>query len=116
MIKDYYRVLNVSPAATKQAIRKSYRELAARFHPDKNQSKSAEERFKQIAEAYNVLSNEIKRKEYDQSRKVVDRNSFQTHSSHAKQNTPPKERGKTFSSKRIFRCFYCYGINFGRSP
>ncbi|MDE0151797.1 MAG: DnaJ domain-containing protein [Bdellovibrionales bacterium] len=75
-MKDYYRILNVSPASTKQAIRKSYRKLAGQFHPDKNQSAEAEEKFKQISEAYNVLSNEERRKEYDQSRKVVHMDSF----------------------------------------
>ncbi len=68
-MKDYYHILNVSPASSKQAIRKSYRSLAGQFHPDKNKSASAEEKFKQIAEAYHVLSNDKKRKEYDQSRK-----------------------------------------------
>ena len=99
-MKDYYRILNVSSASTKQAIRKSYRKLASQFHPDKNQSDEAEEKFKQISEAYNVLSNEERRKEYDQSRKVVHMDSFQSDSFNAKQkmdhhkknqSPPPKE-------------------------
>ena len=87
-MKDYYRILNVSPASTKQAIRKSYRKLASQFHPDKNQSDEAEEKFKQISEAYNILSNEKRRKEYDQSRKVVHMDSFQSHSSFSKTQKP----------------------------
>ncbi len=94
-MKDYYRILNVSPASTKQAIRKSYRKLASQFHPDKNQSDEAEEKFKQISEAYNVLSNEGKRKEYDQSRKVLHTDSFQAHSFHAKQNTTQNRKTKS---------------------
>jgi len=86
-MKDYYRILNVSPASTKKAIRKSYRKLASQFHPDKNQSDEEDEKFKQISEAYNVLSNEEKRKTYDQSRKVVHAGAFQSHSFDVKQKT-----------------------------
>ena len=90
-MKDYYQILNVSPSASKQAIRKSYRELASRYHPDKNQSTSAEERFKEIATAYHILSDEKKRKEYDQSRKNVHNiNSFQKDVFNTKSNTKKK--------------------------
>ena len=91
-MKDYYLILNISPASTKQAIRKSYRKLASQFHPDKNKSDEAEEKFKQISEAYNVLSNEEKRKEYDQSRKVVHMNSFQSRAFHTQKNSVYKEK------------------------
>lgn len=98
-MKDYYHILNVSPASTKQAIRKSYRKLAGQFHPDKNQSDEAEEKFKQISEAYNVLSNTETRKEYDQSRKVVHMHSFskaqktdyKQKAQSASKSPPPKE-------------------------
>ncbi len=65
--RDYYEVLGVSRSATAEDLKKSYRKLAVQFHPDKNPGdKSAEEKFKQIAEAYEVLGDPEKRKMYDQ--------------------------------------------------
>jgi len=64
--KDYYEVLGVSKAATKEEIKKAYRKQALKFHPDKNPGdKKAEENFKEAAEAYEVLSNEEKKSRYD---------------------------------------------------
>ena len=53
--RDYYEILGVSRDATKQEIKKAYRKLALKYHPDKNPSKEAEEKFKEISEAYAVL-------------------------------------------------------------
>ncbi len=65
--KDYYAVLGVDRKATPEAIRKAYRHLARKFHPDVNPgNKGAEEKFKQLSEAYEVLSDEKKRPIYDQ--------------------------------------------------
>jgi DnaJ-class molecular chaperone len=65
--KDYYDVLGTSKAATEDDIRKAYRTLARKYHPDVNPGdKSAEDRFKEINEAYEVLSDPEKRKRYDQ--------------------------------------------------
>jgi len=67
--KDYYKILGVSKDASTEEIKKAYRKLAQKYHPDKNpNNKEAEERFKEIAEAYEVLSNEEKRKQYDAGR------------------------------------------------
>lgn len=66
MAKDYYQVLGVKKGATPDEIKKAYRKLAVKYHPDKNpDDKAAEEKFKEISEAYAVLSDAEKRKEYD---------------------------------------------------
>lgn len=65
--KDYYKILGVSKNATKDEIKKAYRKLAVKYHPDKAKgNKEAEEKFKEINEANEVLSDDEKRKKYDQ--------------------------------------------------
>jgi len=64
--KDYYDILGVSRSASKDAIKDAYRTLAMKYHPDKNKDAGAEERFKEISEAYAVLSDDEKRSTYDQ--------------------------------------------------
>jgi molecular chaperone DnaJ len=69
--KDYYKALGVPKTAKTADIKKAYRELARKYHPDANKGDaSAEERFKEITEAYNVLSDERQRKEYDEARSM----------------------------------------------
>lgn len=69
--KDYYKTLGVPKTAKAADIKKAYRELARKYHPDANRGDaSAEERFKEITEAYNVLSDEKQRKEYDEARSM----------------------------------------------
>ena len=63
--RDYYEVLGVQRSANKEEIKNSYRRLALQYHPDRNKSPGAEERFKEISEAYAVLSDDEKRKRYD---------------------------------------------------
>lgn len=62
---DYYEILGVSRNATKEEIKQAYRKLALKYHPDRNKSPEAEEKFKQISEAYAVLSDDEKRRTYD---------------------------------------------------
>lgn len=63
--KDYYDVLGIKRSASDKEIKKAFRKLAVLYHPDKNKEKGAEEKFREIAEAYEVLSDDDKRKEYD---------------------------------------------------
>ncbi len=66
MESDYYKILGVDKKATSEAIKKAYRKLAVKYHPDKNPgNKEAEEKFKKISEAYAVLSDAEKRNQYD---------------------------------------------------
>ena len=75
---DYYQLLGVGRDASADDIKKAYRKLALKYHPDKakGDKKVAEEKFKQISEAYAVLSNPDKRKEYDQFGSQVFRQKF----------------------------------------
>jgi molecular chaperone DnaJ len=69
--KDYYKTLAVTKTATADDIKKSYRKLARKYHPDANEGDpKAEARFKEISEAYTVLSDEGRRKEYDEARSL----------------------------------------------
>ncbi|HET8856760.1 MAG TPA: molecular chaperone DnaJ [Nitrososphaeraceae archaeon] len=63
--RDYYEVLEISKNASKDEIKNAYRKLALKFHPDRNKSPGAEEKFKEISEAYAVLSDDEKRTRYD---------------------------------------------------
>ena len=68
-LKDYYKTLEVEPVATQQEIKKSFRRLALKFHPDKNAGNPiAEAQFKEIQEAYEILSDPEQRKEYNYKR------------------------------------------------
>ena len=64
--KDYYQILGVARSASEEEIRKAYRRLARKYHPDVSQENNAEERFKEVAEAYEVLRDSEKRAAYDQ--------------------------------------------------
>lgn len=64
-MKNYYKVLGVNNNATQDEIKKKYRQLSKKYHPDKNKEPGAEEKFKEITEAYSIIGDEKKRKQYD---------------------------------------------------
>ncbi len=64
--RDYYDILGVPRSASKDQIKTEYRKLALKYHPDRNKSPDAEEKFKEISEAYAILADEEKRTQYDQ--------------------------------------------------
>ena len=66
MANDYYASLGVSKTASEEEIKKTYKQLAKKYHPDLNKDPGAEAKFKEISEAYAVLSDKQKRSQYDQ--------------------------------------------------
>jgi hypothetical protein len=91
---SYYEILEVNPGATQEEIKKSFRHLALKYHPDKNKnSEESKQKFMKIVEAYEVLSDE-------QARKTYDGNSFQRPSAKPKW-TPPADFGRVYSYEEI---------------
>lgn len=81
--KDYYKSLGVPKNATAPEIKKAYRKLARQYHPDANKSDAkAEEKFKEISEAYDVLSDATRRKEYDEARSLFGSGGFRMPGGH----------------------------------
>jgi len=75
--KDFYKILGVSKTATDKEIKKKYRELAHKLHPDRNAgNKKLEEEFKAVSEAYEILSDSKSRAEYDEARSLFERGGF----------------------------------------
>jgi DnaJ-class molecular chaperone len=68
-MKDYYRIIGLQPAATLTEIKSAYRKKASALHPDRNPSEMAHAQFQELQEAYEVLSDEVKRRGYDDNRR-----------------------------------------------
>jgi molecular chaperone DnaJ len=68
LVKDYYKILEIPVTASQQEIRRSYRKLAHQYHPDKNENTIAEAHFREVIEAYNILSDPMKRDSYNYKR------------------------------------------------
>lgn len=90
--KNYYQILGVDPGASSEHIKKAYRSLALKYHPDRNSSPDAAERFKEITAAYGVLIDERKRREYDLFRQ-----------SSQKTGSDFNNRGFRYTQEDIFR-------------
>lgn len=86
-----YEVLNVKPTASKDEIRKAYRTLARKYHPDANpNNKAAEEKFKQINDAYTILSDDVKKADYDRGQRQQQSQSQTTGRTQATAKARPK--------------------------
>lgn len=96
--RDYYEVLGVPPNATDEQIRRRFRELARKYHPDVNRSPDAEHRFKEITEAYRVLSSPSLRADYDLMRRSAQNARGGTGS--ATTTPPPRSRPSSQQSTR----------------
>ncbi len=92
MAKDYYGVLEISKNATIDEIKKAFRKNALKYHPDKNEAEGAEEKFKLIAEAYDVLSNKAKRDIYDMFGEIGLKGTIEKNSSSERSNSRNKSQ------------------------
>eukprot|EP01083_Nonionella_stella_P160037 522768_1 len=108
--KDYYTILGIKKNATPQEIKKAYRKLAMKWHPDRNLNNKtkAESKFKEIGQAYSILSDETKRKNYDQfgTNKPQNFNGFSNNSNFQQNNFTSNE------AEKIFQQFF---FNFGNN-
>ncbi|XP_016120655.1 dnaJ homolog subfamily B member 12-like, partial [Sinocyclocheilus grahami] len=86
--KNYYEILGMQKDASEDDLKKAYRKLALKFHPDKNHAPGATEAFKAIGNAYAVLSNVEKRRQYDQ---LGPGRSSQTHDTHFQADISPED-------------------------
>jgi len=110
--ENYYKVLGISKSASSQEIKKAYRKLAIKYHPDKNKvnKEVAAEQFKKISEAYGVLSDDEKRKKYDQFGKEGLNNNVHMSQQHA------QEMFSTFFGGRDpFDMFFDDDLNFNNA-
>src|SRR3954469_9436286 len=95
--KDYYAALGVPKTASQAEIKKAYRKLARQHHPDANKGEAAsEEKFKEISEAYDVLSDETKRAEYDEARTLFGGGGFRVPRGSTGGNGVPFDLGDLF--------------------
>jgi molecular chaperone DnaJ len=114
--KDYYDILGVDHSATKDDIKKAYRKLALKYHPDKNKEKGAEEKFKEISEAYAVLYDDEKRKMYDQYGHAGIDQQYTTEDIFRTTDFGDIFRGMGFDFNDIFEQFFGSRTGFSQRP
>lgn len=118
MGKDYYRILGIQRDASDEEVKKAYRKMALRFHPDKNPDAGAEEKFKEIIEAYEVLSDKKKRDTFDRHgeeglRAGGNGASSRTYSSYGYANGDGRAFESDITPEEIFNMFFNGGLGSG---
>jgi hypothetical protein len=115
-VKDFYEVLGVSEQASYDEIKKSYRLLAKRYHPDVSQESDAEERFKEVQQAYATLKDPVERSYYNQVRSEAQRQDNYTpdHDAYRYWQSPPPTR-KSFHRKVLHWAIVLFWFLFGLS-
>ncbi|XP_050314033.1 dnaJ homolog subfamily B member 4-like [Anthonomus grandis grandis] len=122
MGKDYYKILGITKGASEEDIKKAYRKLALKYHPDKNKSAGAEEKFKEVAEAYEILSDKSKREMYDKYGEEGLRSGASSgggdrggnFSSYTYHGDPRATFAQFFGNSSPFSAFFDFGNNGGR--
>jgi len=115
-LNDFYQILGVDPRASQSEIKRAYREVIKKYHPDLNRSRNATEKTQKVTEAYSVLSDAIKKAEYDQIRafkkaRASDASQQQTASGvHPKSSTPPPQESAPPRQEKC-RCQRCGAID-----
>ncbi|EHI97913.1 heat shock protein DnaJ domain protein [Clostridium sp. DL-VIII] len=116
-MKDYYKILNISMKATNDEIKKAFRSLAKKYHPDRNKDdKDTLRKFQEVNEAYEVLSNETSRKKYDDERSKFNR---KTNKDTNNENNNNSRNDKKYQAKgenienlnKYFESFFGFNAN-----
>ncbi len=116
-MKDYYNILNISMEATNDEIKKAFRSLAKKYHPDRNKDdKDALRKFQEVNEAYEVLSNEASRKKYNDERfKFKEKNNKGTNSENNRtdrNNKKYQDKGENIENlNKYFESFFGFNAN-----
>lgn len=118
MGKDYYRILGIHREASDEEVKKAYRKMALRFHPDKNSDTNAEEKFKEIGQAYEVLSDKKKRDTFDRYgeeglKPGGNGASSRTYSSYGYANGDSRAFESDITPEEIFNMFFNGGLASG---
>ena len=115
---DYYQILGVSPKAASSEIKRAYRKLAAKYHPDKHKGNDLEdlarEKLVQINEAYEVLSDETRRADYDRERQFSSRRPYSTPGPSSLE--PVSDLGRTVLRLALVVFAVFFALRFIRSP
>lgn len=104
-IKDFYEILGVAKTANEDELKKAYRKLALKFHPDKNHAPGADEVFKKVSQSYDCLTNAEKRKVYDQYGNEDPEQHYRHYTQHYHQ--------EEFNPEDIFEMFFGAMNGFG---
>lgn len=113
--KDYYAVLGVEKTCSVEEVRKAYRKLSLKVHPDKNKAPGAEEAFKKVSKAFKCLSEEESRRQYDQTGPVEDYEYNQQHNVRRRRRATNDFYDDEFDPDEIFRAFFGQTRVFGNT-